>query len=184
MLVKHAALQFGIAIGLFTLWAASDAWYTVTGLSIATGLSVLLAVLAGISIATVVHEWFHLLGARLAGASYKIPEKLGLFVYDYDFASNSLSQFNVMSLAGQFGSWLSVIALAVMIPGDNPGRDMLVGAAIGAAVYAGIIEIPPMRRAQTSGNPLAELSRIDNGVLQRAGIGAVSATLLFFFVIA
>ncbi|MEM0955182.1 MAG: hypothetical protein AAGI24_13650 [Pseudomonadota bacterium] len=182
MLLKHAALQFGIALALFTLWAASDAWYTVTGLAIATVLSMLLAILAGVAVATVIHEWCHLLGAKLGGANYKIPEKLGLFVYDYDFSSNTLSQFNAMSLAGQFGSWLSVAGLALLIPGDNPGRDMLVCAAVGAAVYAGIIELPPLKRAQISGDPLAELSRIDQSVLTRAGIGAVAAILLLLFI--
>jgi len=181
MLIKHAGIQFGIALLLFTLWAAADAWYTVTGLGVATALSLLLALIAGVAIATVVHEWFHLLGAKLGGAAYRIPDKPGLFVYDYDFASNTLSQFNKMSLAGQAGSWLSVLVLAWLIPGDNPGRDMLVSAAAGAAVYAGYIELPPLRRAQVSGDPLAELSQINQGVLQRAGVVAVAAVLLLQF---
>ncbi len=181
MLLKHGALQIGGAIALFTLWAAADAWYTVTNIGLGNWLSIALAIVAGVAIATVIHEWFHLLGAKVGGASYKIPEKLGLFIYDYDYSANNLSQFTTMSIAGQLGSWLSVIGLYLLIPGDNAGRDMLVSAAVGAAVYAGIIEFPPLRRAQASGDPLAELSKIDKAVLNQAAVGAISAAVIVQF---
>jgi hypothetical protein len=143
----------------------------------------LLAVAAGAVLATVVHEWFHLAGARLAGARYRIPEKPGLFVYDYDYAGNSLRQFNVMSVAGQLGSWVTVAALVWLAPADTPGGAMLPSAAVGAAVFAGLIELPPLLRAQTSGDPLGELSKIDAGVLKRSGAGAAAAILLSWWVI-
>jgi hypothetical protein len=80
-----------------------------------------------------------------------------------------------MSLAGQAGSWATVIALYVLIPLDNPGRVMLVCAAIGSAVFGGVIEWPVIRRTQVSGKPLEELGKIDNRVFKRgAGWGLTS----------
>ena len=177
MIFKQAALQFGAAVLTLTLWAAADSWYTTTGLALAKGLSLLLAAIAGATLATVIHEWFHLAGIRLAGAAYRVPDKLGLFIYDYDFASNNLRQFNVMSIAGQLGSWVAVALLLWLVPADNAGRAMLASAALGSAVFAGLIELPPLWRAQTSGDPLAELSKIDARVLRSAGLGAGAALL-------
>ena len=178
MLFKHALLHFSIALLSFTLWTATDAWYQVTGLGIASFLSVVVGVLAGAAITTVIHEWAHLLGARLAGASYGIPGKFGLFVYEYDFEKNSLGQFNAMSFAGQAGSWASVLLLWWALPMDSPGRVMLVGGAVTSAVFAGFVELPVLKRVQASGEPLAELSKIDTRVLTQSALGGFSAGLL------
>jgi hypothetical protein len=184
MLFKHAALQFGIALIAFTLWAAADSWYLLTELSIASGLSIVMAAIAGVAVSTVVHEWFHFGGAIASGSAYTIPTKFGFFVYDFDYGKNNLRQFNIMSLAGQAGSWLTVLALWWLIPMDSAGRIMLVCGAAGSAVFGGIIEWPVIRRAQESGDPLAELSKIDAGVLQRSAIGGFGSGLLLWLVAA
>jgi hypothetical protein len=174
-LSKHAGLQFGLALIGFTLWTAADSWYLLTGLAIANGLAVVTAALAAVLVSTVVHEWSHLAGAVVSGSAYKVPKKPGLFVYEFDFEKNSVHQFKLMSLAGQAGSWATVIALYVLIPLDNPGRVMLVCAAIGSAVFGGVIEWPVIRRTQVSGKPLEELGKIDNRVFKRgAGWGLTS----------
>lgn len=172
---KHASLQIGIALIGFTLWTAADSWYLLTGLAIANGLAVVTAALAGVLVSTVVHEWSHLAGVVVSGSAYKVPNKFGLFVYDFDFENNSIRQFNIMSLAGQAGSWAAVIALYLLIPLDNPGRVMLVCAAIGSAVFGGVIEWPVIRRTQVSGKPLEELSKIDDNAFKRgATLGLAS----------
>ncbi len=172
---KHAGLQFGLALIGFTLWTAADSWYLLTGLAIANGLAVVTGALAGVLVSTVVHEWSHLAGAVLSGSAYKVPKKPGLFVYDFDFKNNSIRQFTIMSLAGQAGSWVAVIALYVLIPMDNPGRVMLVCAAVGSAVFGGVIEWPVLRRTRASGKPLEELGKIDNNAFKRgAGWGLAS----------
>jgi hypothetical protein len=181
MIFKHAAAHLGAALLLFTLWAASDSWYLLTGLSVANALCVVLAVVTGALITTLVHEWAHLLGARLAGAAYRIPGKYGLFVYDFDFEKNNLRQFNAMSLAGQAGSWVTVFAFWSVLPMDTPGRVMLVGGAVASAIFAGLVELPVLKRVQSSGNPLAELSLIDTGVLRRSAAGGLAAGLLVWF---
>lgn len=183
-LYKHAALQMGIALLVFTLWAAADSWYLLTGLAIANVLAMIVALLAGITLASVVHEWSHFAGAKFSGSSYTIPEKIGTFVYDFDFENNSLRQFNIMSCAGQIGSWATVIAVLMLIPMDNNGRIMLLAGAAGSAVFAAIVEWPVLLRTQKSGQPLAELSKIDAQVLKRSGIGATASVLAIWLLFA
>ncbi len=183
MIFKHAAAQFGAALAAVGLWAAADSWYTRTDMPLANGISMALAALAGLAVATVVHEWFHLMGAQMAGAVFRIPDKLGLFIYDYDFSSNSLGQFNTMSVAGQLGSWVAVVLLFMSVPLDNAGRAMLGSGALGGAVFAGVIELPPLLRAQASGNPLAELSKINGRVLGTAGVAGVMAAAATWYLV-
>ena len=184
MLMKHAALQVGVALVAFTLWAAADSWHLLTGLSIAIALSILLAAIAGAAVSTVIQEWSHFAGALLSGSTYTVPEKLGFFVYSFDFEKNNLRQFNAMSLAGQLGSWVTVFGLWWLIPMDNPGRIMLVCAAVGSAIFGGIVEWPVIRRVQASGDPIAELSKIDGAVLKRGAIGGIGSGLLLWLIAA
>ncbi len=170
MIYKNAALHFGAAILLFLAWTVLDAWYLRSGLTLANGLSMAVAALVGITWTTVVHEWLHLAGATLAGASITPAQRYTLLVYDYDYASNSMTQFNVMSVAGQLGSWIAVFALAWLVPPDNAGRAMLVAGAVASAIFAAGVELPPLFRAQRSGDPFAELSKITPGVLGLSGL--------------
>ncbi len=175
MLYKNAALHFGFAAFIFFLWQATDSWYTATGHGLAGGLSIALAAVVGFTWATVIHEWLHLAGARLAGARVTPADKLTLLIYDYDFASNSLGQFNVMSVAGQLGSWIAVFVLAWLVPADNPGRAMLAAGAIGSAIFAAGVELPPLLRAQRSGDPFSELAKITPAVLGVSALVAIGA---------
>lgn len=175
MLYKNAVLHFGFAALVFLLWKAIDSWYLRSGLALASGLSMTAAAVVGFTWATVIHEWLHLAGARLAGAHVTPAERLTLLVYDYDFESNSLKQFNVMSVAGQLGSWIAVGLLALAVVPDNPGRAMLVAGAIGSAIFAASVELPPLLRAQRSGDPFAELSKITPAVLGVSGVMAIAA---------
>ena len=182
MIYKHAAVQFGVVLLLFTLWTATDTWYLITGFGIAETLNVVVAAITGAITTSVVHEWFHFAGARLAGAHYTVPDRFGLFVYDFDFEQNDLGQFNRMSIAGQLGSWASVLMFWNVLPMDTPGRVMLVGGAVASAIFAGMIEIPVVRRAQASGDPRGELARIDLGVLRRSALGGISGGLLLWYI--
>jgi hypothetical protein len=180
-LVKHGLIQGTIALAAFSMWAATDAWLAVTQLPLANVLSILTAVIAGVTVSTVIHEWFHFAGAKLGGSSYTIPAKTGFFIYDYDYAHSSVRQFYIMSLAGQLGSVVAVIGLYSLIPMDTSGRFMLVAAAIGSAMFGGAIEWPVMLRTRHSNNPLAELSKITPGVFGRSlSFGTAGGLLVFF----
>lgn len=166
-----------IGVAALCLWAAADTWQAVTQLPVAALLSVLAAIPAGFVFGTLVHEWCHFAGARLSGARYTVPARFGLFVFDYDFRNNGLSQFFAMSYGGQAGSALAVLLLLVSVPTDTAGRAMLVAACVGAAVFGGMIEWPVLARTRRSGDPVGELAKIDKGTLYRSAGGASVATL-------
>ena len=183
-LAKHGIIHFTVIMIALSLWAATDAWFLLTGLPLATFLSVVTGALAGLVATTLIHEWFHFAGARVSGSSYRIPEKTGVFVYDYNYGANSIRQFNMMSLAGQLGSVLAVLALDSMLTLDNPGRLMLVAGAIASAVFGGFIEWPVLVRAQKSHDPLAELEKINPATLGRGLFAASGGGALFYFLMA
>ena len=165
-LARNHGLVFLIAVLSF---AAADTWSTLSGLFIADLLCIVTAALAGISITTLAHEWFHYFGARFAKAQINIPTRQGLFVYLWDFGGNSAGQFLIMSVAGSIGG-----VLWTTVPADTLGRAVLSSAAVASFIYSAFIEWPVIRRVQFSGDPLAELSKIDKPVLSR---GFLVATL-------
>lgn len=174
------SLVFLLALSLF---AAADSWSAITGLGVAGLLSIITGALAGITIPTLVHEWFHYAGARYSGAAFDIPSRQGLFLYDWDFSSNNLRQFLIMSVAGSVGGLFAVLLLWSAVPADTWGRAALRGAAIASVVFAALIEWPVIRRARRSRDPLTELSKIDQRLLSRsfviASLSGVVMTLVF-----
>ena len=181
-LASTHALVFVVALSLF---AAADSWSTVTGLGIATVLCVVTGALAGITITTLVHEWFHYLGARYSGAAYDIPDKQGLFLYNWDFTHNSVRQFLIMSVAGSVGGILALIILWTSVPADSWGRAALQGGAIASVVFAAYIEWPVIRRVRISRDPLAQLSKIDQRVLSRSFVvSSIAGVLMTAFLVA
>jgi hypothetical protein len=182
-LFKHAITHFIVAISVLALWAAADTWYLTTGLGLANFLSVSTAAVAGAVVSTLIHEWFHYAGAKFSAAQYRIPEKAGLFVYDWDFGANSEQQFYTMSYAGQLGSLLAVVLLVMLVPVDNSGRAMLIAAAIGSGVFGASIEWPVLKRTRISHNPLAELAKITPEVFKRSlGIGVAAALIIWLII--
>ena len=182
-LARNYGLMFLVAILSF---AAADTWSTLSGLLIADLLCVITAALAGITITTLAHEWFHYFGARFSRAHINIPTRQGLFVYLWDFDRNSTGQFLIMSIAGSIGGALAVILLWTTVPADTLARAVLRSAAVASFVYSAMIEWPVIKRARLSGDPLAELSQIDKRLLSRsflvASVSGIVLTILMMAV--
>ena len=166
-LARLAAIHLLAWLSALSLFAAADSWSALTDLTLAWALSIATGVLAGLATTTLIHEWFHLLGARLCAATYDIPLRVGLFVYDWNFDKNTLRQFLTMSVAGSVGGALSVALLWISLPADTAGRAALLAAALASFAFGTAVEWPVLRRARLSGDPLAELSKIDARVLGR-----------------
>ena len=180
-LASTHGLVFVVALSLF---AAADSWSTITGLGIATVLCVVTGALAGITMTTLVHEWFHYLGARYSGAAYDIPHKQGLFLYNWDFTHNSVRQFLIMSVAGSVGGILALSILWTSVPADSWGRAALQGGAIASVVFAAFIEWPVIRRVRVSRDPLAQMSKIDQRVLSRSFVvSSIAGVLMTTFLV-
>jgi hypothetical protein len=181
-LARNHGLVFLVAILSF---AAADTWSVSSGLLIADLLGVAIGAVAGITITSLVHEWFHYWGTRFARAQFKLPARQGLFVYVWDFGKNSTGQFLVMSIAGTIGSVLAVALLWSAVPADTLGRAVLRSAAVASLIYSAMIEWPVIRRARHSDDPLGELSKIDKALLTRSfvvsSLSGIALTMLLIY---
>lgn len=183
-LARLWGMQGLLAIVTLSLFAAADSWQAITGLALASSLSVVTGIIAGITLATLIHEWFHLLGAYASRGDYDIAKHSGLFLFNWNFSNNSVSQFFVMSIAGSVGGALAVLLLWHGIPSNSWGRVALQSAAIASFINASLIEWPVLYRTRLSQQPLAELSKVDKGVVLRCFIAALSAGLLIMIYLA
>ena len=156
---KQVGMYHGIAaLALVTLFAAADAWVVTTGLFIADIISIVNAVVAGSFLATLFHEWGHFAGARIA-KSYSpiVPKVTNQFVFGFNFAKNSTSQFLSMSMGGPIGNWVLVFIVFTFVPMDNPGRVALLAIVFAKAISVCVFEIPVILRAMNGGDPQTEL---------------------------
>ncbi len=183
MLGKQAAIHLAVWLLSFSMFAATDSWAALTGLALATFINILAGIVAGFVTVNLVHEWFHYLGARLISGHYTITSRPGLFVFDWQFDKNSLQQFYVMSIAGNVGGALGVIALYLAISADNAGRVALIAGAFAGFVLAAFIEWPVLIRTRSSGEPLAELGKLSPRALGVATAGSAIAGLLCWMVL-
>jgi len=177
-LAKLAGAHALVLLLALSGFAAADSWSVVTGLGLATVLSILTGALAGIATANLLHEWFHYAGARYVGAAFDIPARPGLFVYNWDFSANSSRQFLTMSVAGSIGGFLAIFLLWNAIPADSWGRAALRAGAVASVLFAALVEWPVIRRVRGGGEPLAELAKIPAGLKRNFTVVAVAGVLL------
>ncbi|PLW68172.1 hypothetical protein [Pseudohalioglobus lutimaris] len=178
MLGKQAVIHLGVWLLSFSMFAATDSWAVLTGLPLASFISILAGVTAGFVTVNLVHEWFHYLGAKLSSGQYTIAARPGLFVFNWQFDKNSLQQFYVMSIAGSVGGALGVTALSMAISADNPGRVALIAGAVTGFVLGALIEWPVLLRTRKSGEPLMELAKLSPSALGKATAGSAIAGVL------
>lgn len=177
-LAKLVGAQLLVLLVALSLFAAADSWSVVTGLGIATVLGIVTGALAGVVTANLVHEWFHYVGARYVGATFRIPSRLGLFLYDWDFATNSRRQFLTMSVAGNVGGFVAIFLLWHAVPVDNWGRAALRSGVIASVIFAALIEWPVIRRVRDGADPMTELAKVPEGLKRNFTIAALSGILM------
>ena len=173
----HAAL----GAFLLAIFALTNDWFRSSSLPLAALLGVLSGAAAGAIICTLVHEWFHYLGAIAARGRYRRPSRLALFAFDWDFKHNSPRQFLVMSYAGTLGSLVAIALFMFSIPAETPCSIALLAASVGSLAFAGAIEWPVIARVQGGGDPLGELSKTTpRVVLTSAAIGLVTLLIVAY----
>lgn len=177
-LAKLAGVHALVLLSALSLFAAADSWSVVTGLGIATLLGIATGALAGVVTANLVHEWFHYLGARYAGAAFEVPARLGLFLYDWDFATNSQRQFLTMSVAGSIGGFVAIFLIWNAVPIDNWGRAALLSGVIASVVFAALIEWPVIGRVRDGADPFTELAKVPAGLKRNFTIALLSGILM------
>ncbi|QFU74357.1 hypothetical protein EY643_01100 [Halioglobus maricola] len=178
VLMKQAGVHLAAWVAVFSMFAAADGWYQLTGWSMASLLSVITGLAAGFLTVNLVHEWFHYFGAKLTSANYKLSAKPSLFVFDWDFEKNGLGQFYTMSIAGTLGGATALLLISQAIDIDSTGRAALVAGAAASFAFGSIIEWPVLLRTRKSKNPLQELSGITPAVLGKAATGSAVTGLI------
>lgn len=175
-----------IVLAALSLFAAADAWYSVSGTRFAAVLGVLDGVLVGALVTALIHEWGHYAGARYAGAIAPLgkPSSLPLFVFDME--KNDASQFQAMSVGGNIAHWATFALLFLALPIETPGRVAIVASSFGFATFASQVEFPVIRRVANGMKPLESLARIAVPSLKaslgsKAAAGAAAGLVLALF---
>ena len=179
--IKLAQRDGAIVLAALSLFAAADSWHAATGLAFAAVLAVLDGVLVAVVVGTLAHEWGHFAGARLSGGIAPSRPISSFFpIFDIDLERSSERSFRAMSVGGNVGHWLVVLALAAFLPLDTAGRIALVSGAFGVAVAASTTEIPIIRRSFAGASPVESFKGLSGELLRRNNwIGAGAGVALF-----
>lgn len=120
-----------------------------------TTLSAAVGVVAGVLVALsgfLVHEWGHLLGARLSASAVHFPSRIAApLLFHFDVTKNTRAQFLAMSMGG-FIATLFAVAAVVRIADRSAwsGRTALVLTVVGVIVTF-VLELPVAYRVWRGG---------------------------------
>ena len=165
-LSKHALVHIGVITIAFIAFI-TVCKFLVPHISHGTDLCAhLAAIFLGAVTAAIFHEWSHLIGAKIGRSAYTIPRKSGVFIFEWNFAQNSVGKFYIMSVSGSIGGLLSVFALSKALPDTGmPYNNTVLIAAFSAFVFGAAIEWPVLYRTLSSNDPYTELEKTTPKVL-------------------
>ena len=178
------ARDVALAAALFSLFAAADTWYILTGSGFAGVLSVLDGLVVGAGVTALAHEWGHYSGARWTGADLPL-KSVSSFpqVFGFDYMQCEPRHFMGLSVGGNVDHWLMVVLIAVFVPLGTVGQVALLSGAVGFAVFGSTVEFPVIARARQGASPLESLSVIHSNFVQRNGAMGLAAAALVFLVV-
>tara|TARA_A100001037_G_scaffold300393_1_gene327847 strand:- start:501 stop:1265 length:765 start_codon:yes stop_codon:yes gene_type:complete len=186
-LSRIAQHHFAAAMAALTLFGAGDLWAIESGLFLAGFVSIANGIIAGYVLAYLAHEWGHFTGARFANARSPVLKQTRqfFFMFEFDMARNSVSQFLSMSRGGPAANWLLALTLWTILPGNTAGQAMLVAASTAIAISVSVFEVPIIRRVQAGGDPGTELrQQLERGVLTTGrNIGIAAGAVLFLILL-
>ena len=172
MLLKDAAIVFAA----LSLWAAADTWYQVTDLWLAQIVAIGDAVIVGLLLAALFHEWGHYAGAKASGAATRrvYPRSLSFFRFQFLYEENDTRQFHWMTYGGHILHWSILIALLLMVPLDSLGRIALVSAIFGFIAFATFIEYNIVKDTREGMDPETRLRALTPNDFRQAYVaGAI-----------
>jgi hypothetical protein len=137
------AVRDGLLIAL-----TAGAWWVDASLRSEGGLATIaMAALTGVMTAVsgyLVHEWGHLLGARMGRSVVHFPPgPFNVFLFNYDSDRNTRDQFLLMSMGGFAASAVAVTFLLLVLPLSAPASWIALGLTGLGVVATLALEIPP-----------------------------------------
>jgi hypothetical protein len=173
-----------VVSALLSLFAAAEAWASISGLAFASLLSTLDGFLVGAATCALAHEWGHFAGARLGGGHAPLKPVGDLLpVFDFDYTNNDKRAFEWMSIGGNAAHVTVPLVYFFALPMTSPGAAALVAGAAGFAVFSSIIEFPVIRNARAGMGGLEALGKIPKDFVRRTTPWAVGSALLLFLVL-
>lgn len=178
---KLAQRDGAIALAALSLFGAADAWHVATGLGFAAALAFVDAIVVGVLLGSLAHEWGHFIGARWAGGIAPTRGIKSLFpIFDLDLHKSDPKAFRAMSVGGNVGHWAVVLGVLAFLPLDTPGRIALLASSFGFAVSASTTEFPIIGRAFSGSSPVESFAGLTGDKLRRdRWIGAGAGLVLF-----
>ena len=173
-----------ILLAAFSIWAAAYSWLQFSDLLIAKILVTADALVVGIIVASLFHEWGHYAGARGSGGNTTrfIGKPLSIFRFSYDFQQNSKTQFLWMSYGGQIGHWGILAFLFFSLPLNNLAEIMLLSSIFGFCVFALVVEYKIIWEVIEGADPLESLKKLNSKKLRTAqmigGVAGIASVLL------
>ena len=168
-LIRLIIQDLAVVFAAVSLWAAADTWYEVSGLWLAQVIAVGDAILVGLLIASLFHEWGHYTGAVTSGAQTKrvAPAGLSFFRFEFDYENNDQRQFHWMTYGGHIFHWAILITLAVALPLDSLSRIALVSSVFGFVAFATFFEYHIVKDTWAGKSPAARLAEISSSDFQQ-----------------
>ena len=178
-------IHFVAALAALTLWGAADAWAASSGWALAWAVAVANAIVAGMALTGIGHEWGHYLGARLAGSYAPArPEPVSyFFMFDFSFDHNDKRQFVWMSLGGILAPWALVLLTLALVPIDNVSRAALLATFVARAIGVTWFEGPVTLRSQQGGDPRQELGNALPTLATGRYAGTAAGVLLWLLLV-
>lgn len=173
-----------IISALLSLFAAAEAWATVSGLAFAALLATVDGFLVGLATCALAHEWGHFAGARLGGGHAPLKPMAGFLpLFDFDYKNNDKRAYEWMGIGGNLAHLTVPLIYFVALPMNSPGTAALVAGAFGFAVFSSIIEFPVIQKSRAGMGALESLGTIPKDFVQRTMPWAVGAAFLAFLVL-
>lgn len=173
-----------IASALLSLFAAAEAWASVSGLAFAALLATIDGFLVGAATCALAHEWGHFVGARLGGGHAPLKPIGGFLpLFDFDYKNNDQRAFEWMGIGGNAAHVAVPVLYFIALPTQGPGTAALVAGAVGFAVFSSIIEWPVIRRSREGKSALESLGTIPRHFVKQTLPWAIGAAALVFLLL-
>jgi hypothetical protein len=182
-LVRQALAHGSVVLLLACTLALVISWEQQAGGGIARFVTAAWAVLCGLALSHIVHEWCHYAGAAIARSAVTVKSRVHPLFFDFEFPENTRLQFLCLSLGGLVGNFL-LLALVVFYPATSSiALTGLLAAIVGQLVFVLMLELPVSLEVMTGKDPLEALTEhFSQGgpLFLRAAIGGVATATLVF----
>jgi hypothetical protein len=179
-LASHLLKDAVVIFAALSVWAAADTWYETTQLGLAQMIAVGDAIIVGIILSTLAHEWGHYVGAITSGAKVTrfYPNHVTFLRFNFEFAENDVKQFHQMTYGGHIMHWLVLVLLIVALPLDTLQRITLVAAYFGFVAFSTHLEYNIVKDTWAGADPATRLNALtNNDIKQSAVVGTLAGML-------